>query len=1421
MVKVRVNSIVIKLVLLLQLWLIYDVAATYANPYAKVKTQCSSGGQGGSVCGQTCNLASGNLDDMFLKVIAGNGLTTYSGDGGSATDAAFKSMTSIWTDSNGNTYIVDKKDNRVRVVESATGVVNTVCGNGNQIYNSAGGVATNVPLFSPTGCIGDDANNILYISDKYHVWKLDTLSGMVTRYAGGTVQLTSSSGNGGQATNAFLNGCAGMWLTTDGVLYVAEQGAGRVRTIDTNGIINTAAGSGLGFGGDGDTALSPNVLFSSPCGCYVDPTSGALYIADQFNGRVRIVANSIVNTMAGGGNLLTEGIAATQFALSTVTDVRGDSHGNIYLCDGGLNKIFRVDASGTITSFMGNGNFAVSLGTSTVTSPLAEPSSIWIDNVNCAMYTAESAGAILKVSDCGCGESHKPQQPEVHCSSSSSSSSSSLGDVFLQVIAGTGVANFSGDGQVATKASFQSTFSVWVDEHGNSYVVDSMDARVRLIAKDTGIVTTIMGTGEQTFTATGSAGTSTSLYFPWGCVGDDTNNVLYVSDRYHIWKHDMQTGQCTRFAGGTTQTSQSTGDGGQAINARLNAAAGMWLHEDGTLYIAESGAAKIRAIASSGIISTVAGSGNVGFGGDGDSCKAPTVKMSSPCGCYVDTNGVLYIADQFNARVRIVANGIISTYAGGGDGIPDNEHRQLAQLGNVGDVRGDAYGNIFVSDITSNMIYRIDGQTNLIVKMIGSGNAGITTGISCASSSISAPLGLWLDSTKNILYHTESTGCLVKQSSSLPVMPVCNVTVNTYTDVVAGSGSSGYYGDGSFAVDAQFKATTSVWTDADGNSYIVDNEDARVRFVAKSTNLITTVVGTGHNVYSSSGTWGVDTPLVNPWGCVGDDEGSLFVSDKYHIWKYNITSGKCSKYAGGSQQILQSLGDNNLAINAYLNASAGMWLHADGTLYIAESGAAKIRAIASSGIITTVAGSGNVGFGGDGGSCTASTVKMNTPCGCYVNNNNMLFIADQLNARVRVVTNGIITTYAGGGSQTVDGCLATSFKLGSVGDVRGDVHGHVYITDMTNHILFKVDASTKIITKFVGTGSSGVSLGASCANSALTAPCGLWIDKVTNLVHFTELGGCTVKKCQPVVHPTGSPAGCPTCGGGGPGAVVTRSPSVSPSVKPSFKPSAKPSVVVTRSPTLSPNRHKNTFIQIKGKLFLSHCGCSSNSSLSIFLEAILNISANPQSCKLLSAEFEGILKIFHMKNLLSLTSSSSSSDNYQLDFMNLYYMIFYPGHNASSISSQKQQQIRNAIEDGTFVNVLRHLAKVNNVPELQNVTCEGVELTATIITPDGETDSTSSKPKLSSGAIAGITIGAFVGAFLLFIVVGRYVGRKSEGEEEEEYHGSEGEGEGEGEEGGEVPQNDPDAEGEGAEEGGMEMAPVQSSSEAEPVSTMV
>jgi hypothetical protein len=1418
MVKVRVNSIVIKLVILLQLWLIFDVAAAYGNPYAKVKTQCSSG-QGGSACGQTCNLASGNLDDVVLKVIAGNGITSYSGDGGSAIDAAFKSMTSVWTDSNGNTYIVDKKDNRVRVVEHTTGVIDTVCGNGNQGFNSIGGIATNIPLYSPTGCIGDTENNLLYISDKYHIWQLDTITGLVTRYAGGTTQLTASTGNGGQATNAYLNGCAGMWLTTDGVLYVAEQGAGRVRTIDTNGIINTAAGSGLGFGGDGDFALSPNVLFSSPCGCYVDPNSGALYIADQFNGRVRIVLNSIVNTCAGGGNLLTEGIAATQFALSTVTDVRGDAHGNIFLCDGGLNQIFRVDADGKITSFMGNGNYAISLGISSLTSPLAEPSALWIDNVNCVMYTAESAGAILKISDCGCnGESHKPQQPEVHCDSSSSSNS--LGDVFLQVIAGTGVANFSGDGSVATSASFQSAFSVWVDENGNSYVVDSMNARVRLIAKETGIVTTIMGTGEQAYTATaGSSGTSTSLYMPWGCVGDDSHNILYVSDKYHIWKHDMSTGHCTRYAGGTSQSSASNGDGGLAVNANINSAAGMWLTTDGALYIAESGAAKIRLISSSGIISTVAGSGSIGFGGDGGSCTAPSVKMNSPCGCYVDTNGALFIADQFNARVRVVANGIISTYAGGGDEVAGDEtHRLLCSLGNVGDVRGDLYGNIFVSDITSNVILRIDYQTNLIMKFIGStsGNAGITTGISCSSSSISAPLGLWLDCTKNILYHTESTGCLVKKSSSLPVMPVCNATVNVYTDVVAGSGSTGYYGDGSFAVDAQFKATTSVWNDLDGNSYIVDSQDARVRFVAKSTNLITTVLGTGQHVYSSTGTWGVDTPMVNPWGCVGDDHGSLFVSDQYHIWRYNITSGKCSKYAGGSAQSLLSSGDGSLAINAYLNASAGMWLTEDGTLYIAESGAAKIRVISSSGIISTAAGSGSIGFGGDGGSCTAPSVKMNSPCGCYVNNNGALFIADQFNARVRVVINGIISTYAGGGSSTVDGCLATSFKLGSVGDVRGDANGHVYISDMTAHLLFKVDASTKIITKFVGSGSSGVTLGAACANSALTVPCGLWIDKLTNVLHFTELGGCTVKKCQPVVHyPTASPANCPTCPGGG--GIVTRKPTVSPSVKPSFKPSAKPSVIVTRSPTLSPNRHKNQFIQIKGKLFLSHCGCSSNSSISIFIEAILNISANPQSCKLLSAEFEGILKIFTMKNLFSLTSSSS--DDYQLDFMNLYYMIFYPGQSATTISSQKQQQIRNAVEDGTFQKVLRHLAKIKNVPELQNVTCEGVELTSTIITPEDEVNS-SSKPKLSAGAIAGITIGAFVGAFLVFMVVAHYVTRKEESEDEE-YHGEEEE---EGVDG-EVPQNDPDAaegeEGEGEGDEGVEMAPVQSQSEAEPVSTMV
>jgi hypothetical protein len=292
-----------------------------------------------------------------------------------------KSISSLWVDHYGNSFAVDPLNNRIRYINAASGIVTTVLGTGDQLFSTSEGKGDTVPLFEPKSCIGDSESEYLFVSDRYHIWKYHISSGMVSCYAGGTQQISFTSGDGGQAISAYLNDPVGMWLTTEGVLYVAESAAGRIRAISVDGIINTAAGAGLGYGGDGEAATSSKVLLSFPRACFVDIT-GSLFVADSLNGRVRVVNSAgIIGTFAGGGNSQAVNVAATSYSFGIVTDVRGDDFGNILVSDSTNSNLVIVDPSGIVVTVKSFSSYEISFN------GLVFPTSVvWIDSYRCVMF---------------------------------------------------------------------------------------------------------------------------------------------------------------------------------------------------------------------------------------------------------------------------------------------------------------------------------------------------------------------------------------------------------------------------------------------------------------------------------------------------------------------------------------------------------------------------------------------------------------------------------------------------------------------------------------------------------------------------------------------------------------------------------------------------------------------------------------------------------------------------------------------------------------------------------------------------------------------------------------------------------------------------------------------------------------------------
>jgi sugar lactone lactonase YvrE len=221
----------------------------------------------------------------------------------------------------------------------------------------------------------------------------------------------------------------------------------------------------------------------------------------------------------------------------------------------------------------------------------------------------------------------------------------------ITTVAGNGTAGYSGDGGPAPSASLNSPVGVVVDNNGNLYIADYENYRVRKVAADSGVITTIAGNGTAGYSGDGGVATSAALRSPYGVAVDVSGNVYIADgDNYRIRKVAADSGVITTVAGNGSPG--YTGDGGPATIASLEPSR-IAVDNNFNLYIADADNNVIRCIAAdTGVIMTLAGNGSTGY--SGDSGPATNATLNAPYGMALDGSGSLYIADSYNDRVRIV-----------------------------------------------------------------------------------------------------------------------------------------------------------------------------------------------------------------------------------------------------------------------------------------------------------------------------------------------------------------------------------------------------------------------------------------------------------------------------------------------------------------------------------------------------------------------------------------------------------------------------------------------------------------------------------------------------------------------------------------------------------------------------------------------
>lgn len=326
----------------------------------------------------------------------------------------------------------------------------------------------------------------------------------------------------------------------------------------------------------------------------------------------------------------------------------------------------------------------------------------------------------------------------------------------IVTVAGSRDAGFGGDNGLAIHAKIGQPDMFTLDKEGNIIFGDTRTSRIRKISATTGIITTIAGTTTQGYSGDHGPATNAELSFPDAFVFDDEGNLFFGdAQNYRLRRIDAKTGIITTIAGNGIP--DFNGDNIPSVQAQLGSVTGICIDKQGNLFAADYTNKRIRKFdLSTGIISTVAGNGETGFGGDGEAATKAKIDAASVC---IDNENNIYIADEWNHRVRKVdgTTGIITTIAG--NGLPySTGDRGLAILSGVTLPRGifvDKQQNIYIAEEAGYRIRRIDAKTKTINTVAGTGEAGYNGDGGPATAAKLSCTNVYLDE-KGVIYISDA-----------------------------------------------------------------------------------------------------------------------------------------------------------------------------------------------------------------------------------------------------------------------------------------------------------------------------------------------------------------------------------------------------------------------------------------------------------------------------------------------------------------------------------------------------------------------------------------------------------------------------------------------------------------------------------------